>query len=163
MNQSRGGDTVSQGGTTSATTAIGNHDLSHENRSGHSGHENFHNISGGVTNQNSGSANAFGDQSHKSTSDRERTPTGPGGPDAYGQQPTSWREDHGQPNQLLTDKAMNKAIEGAEAEGDGKQKDPYYFTFFNEKNESGKGGEAISNTQPRNYQGAGDNSLLDVS
>jgi hypothetical protein len=163
MNQSRGGDTVSQGGTTSATTAIGNHDLSHENRSGHSGHENFHNISGGVTNQNSGSANAFGDQSHKSTSDRERTPTGPGGPDAYGQQPTSWREDHGQPNQLLTDKAMNKAIEGAEAEGDGKQKYPYYFTFFNEKNESGKGGEAISNTQPRNYQGAGDNSLLDVS
>ena len=153
MNQSRGGDTVSQGGTTSATTAIGNQDLSHENRSGHSGHENFHNISGGVTNQNSGSGNAFGDQSHKSTSDRERTPTNPGGAEAYNQQPTSWREDQGQPNQnaLLSDKVMNKAIEAAEAEGDGKQKDPYYFTFFNEKNETSKAGEAISNTQPRNY------------
>ena len=153
MNQSRGGDTVSQGGTTSATTAIGNHDISHENRSGHSGHENFHNISGGVTNQNSGSGNSFGDQSHKSTSDRERTPTNPGWPEAYNQQPTSWREDQGQPNQnaLLTDKVMNKANEAAEADGDGKQKDPYYFTFFNEKNETSKAGEANSNTQPRNY------------
>jgi hypothetical protein len=46
---------------------------------------------------------------------------------------------------------MNKAIEAAEAEGDGKQKDPYYFTFFNEKNETSKTGEANSNTQPRNY------------
>jgi len=150
MNQSRGGDTVSQGGTTSATTAIGNHDLSHENRSGHSGHENFHNISGGG-NQHSGSGNAFGDQSHKSISDRERTPTN-NVPEQY--QPTSWREDQGQPNQnaLLNDKAMNKAMEAAEAEGDGKQKDPYYFTFFNEKNETSKAGEANSNTQPRNYQ-----------
>jgi len=91
MNQSRG-DTASQGGTTSATTAIGNHDLSHENRSGHSGHENFHNISGGGGNQNSGSGNAFGDQSHKSTSDRERTPTN-NVPEHYQNQPTSGRVD----------------------------------------------------------------------
>ena len=120
MNQSRG-DTASQGGTTSATTAIGNHDLSHENRSGHSGHENFHNISGGG-NQHSGSGNAFGDQSHKSISDRERTPTN-NNPENYQPhtQSTSRREDQGQPNQnaLLNDKAMNKAMEAAEADGDG--------------------------------------------
>ena len=46
---------------------------------------------------------------------------------------------------------MNKAMEAAEADGDGKPKDPYYFTFFNEKNETRKAGEANSNTQPRNY------------
>lgn len=67
MLQSRGGDTVSQGGTTNATTAIGNQDLSYENRSGHSGNDR------GI--QNSNSNNAFGDASNKSISDRERTPT----------------------------------------------------------------------------------------
>ena len=44
FNQSRAGDTTSQGGTTSATTAIGNQDINHENRSGLSGHENIHYI-----------------------------------------------------------------------------------------------------------------------
>ena len=59
---------------TSATTAIGNQD---ENRSGHSGHENPHNVSGGAHHQHSNSGNGVfgGDQSHKSISDRERTPT----------------------------------------------------------------------------------------
>lgn len=59
---------------TSATTAIGNHD---ENRSGHSGHENPNNVSGGGHHQHSNSGNGVfgGDQSHKSISDRERTPT----------------------------------------------------------------------------------------
>ena len=50
-----------------------------ENRSGHSGHENAHNISGSgaVHHQHSNSGNGVfgGDQSHKSISDRERTPT----------------------------------------------------------------------------------------
>lgn len=46
--QSRGGDISSLGGITSATTAFGNGDgISHENRSGHSYHENPNNISGG--------------------------------------------------------------------------------------------------------------------
>lgn len=144
-----GGDTVSQGGTTSATTAIGNHDLSQENRSGHSGHDNFHNISGGgnAHHQHSGSANGFGgDQSHKSISDRERTPTNQD--NHY--QPTSWREDGAQTKQnaLLNDKVANKSKEAGETDGDGKQKDPYYFTFFNEKNETNKG-DVGQNTQPR--------------
>ena len=75
------GDTTSQGGTTSATTAIGNQGgVSDENRSGYSGHENPHSTSGGGGNahhQHSGSGNGVfgGDHSHKSISDRERTPT----------------------------------------------------------------------------------------
>ena len=55
----------SQGGMTSATTAIGNQDgISHENRSGHSGHD----ISRG------GHRNGVfaGDTSHKSISDNEK-------------------------------------------------------------------------------------------
>ena len=63
------GDTTSQGGTTSATTAVGNQD-SHENRSGHSGHENPNNISG-----NPGHGALVGDNSHHSVSDNEKTPT----------------------------------------------------------------------------------------
>ena len=104
---SRGGDSTSQGGITSATTAIGNQDgISHENRSGHSGHDN----SGHGVNQHS--AGMFGaDQSHKSISDRERTPTNR---DASGRQDA--KQDEG-----------------------GVKKDPYYFTFFNEKNEKEKG------------------------
>jgi hypothetical protein len=30
---------------------------------------------------------------------------------------------------------LNNKMEAGETEGDTKQKDPYYFTFFNEKNE----------------------------
>ena len=71
INQSRGGDTTSQGGMTSATTAIGQDAMTQENRSGHSGHDK-HDVSNG-----GGSGNGVfgGDQSHKSISDRERTPT----------------------------------------------------------------------------------------
>jgi hypothetical protein len=32
--------------------------------------------------------------------------------------------------------------------GDGPKKDPYYFTFFNEKNEGEKGGEKKRNYEP---------------
>ena len=53
----------SQGGLTSATTAIGNQDgISHENRSGHSGND--------ISRQHN---NVFGgDLSHKSISDNEK-------------------------------------------------------------------------------------------
>lgn len=71
--QSRGGDISSLGGITSATTAFGNGD----DRSGHSYHENPNNISGGNNGGNnySYSGNGILDQSHKSISDKERTPT----------------------------------------------------------------------------------------
>lgn len=73
FNQSRAGDTTSQGGTTSATTAIGNQDINHENRSGLSGHENIHYI--GSNGQNhSPNNNNVGDVSNKSMSDHQRTP-----------------------------------------------------------------------------------------
>jgi hypothetical protein len=68
MNQPYRGDTRSQGGITSATTAVDNNN-SNENRSGHSGHENPNNISGGHQ-----PSNFAGDNSH-SISDHERTPT----------------------------------------------------------------------------------------
>lgn len=70
INQPYRGDTRSQGGITSATTAV-DHNNSHENRSGHSGHENPNNISGGPHQHPSTFA---GDNSH-SISDHERTPT----------------------------------------------------------------------------------------
>lgn len=69
MQQPYRGDTRSQGGITSATTAVGNQD-SHENRSGHSGHENPNNISGGHK-----PSLYVGDHSNHSVSDNERTPT----------------------------------------------------------------------------------------
>jgi len=73
--QSRGGDNSSLGGITSATTAFGNNDgISHENRSGHSIHDNSNNHSGGNYNNNysySGNGIFNGDQSHKSISDKE--------------------------------------------------------------------------------------------
>ena len=76
--QSRGGDISSLGGITSATTAFGNNDgISQENRSG------YHEIPGHNGGQNpsnnnysySGNGIFVGDQSHKSISDKERTPT----------------------------------------------------------------------------------------
>lgn len=67
------GDTTSQGGITSATTAVGNQD-SHENRSGHSGHENPNNISGNNGYQHSVSGNGVFVGDH-SVSDHEKTPT----------------------------------------------------------------------------------------
>ena len=71
-NFSKAGDTTSQGGTTSATTAIGNSDVNHENRSGLSGHENnYINVGQG---QYPSSNNFGGDNSHKSMSDHQITP-----------------------------------------------------------------------------------------
>lgn len=54
LKQSRGGEISSQGGITSATTALGNQDgsISNENRSGYSGHENPNNVKNGVNNPN---------------------------------------------------------------------------------------------------------------
>jgi len=128
--QSRGGDISSQGGITSATTALGNQDgISQENRSGHSGHENPNNISGGGTfanhqYSNSGNGIFVGDQSHKSISDRERTPT-------------HTKEKQNNNNNLMI---KEKGIDANDAENNansanGKGKNPYYFTFFNEKND----------------------------
>lgn len=121
-----GGDTTSQGGITSATTAIGNLD---ENRSGHSGHG--HNMGGGGAHHehsNSGNGVFGGDQSHKSISDRERTPTNK-------DQNSSRRDDGANTNALLSERTADKLKEGA---ANSKQKDPYYFTFFNEKNEENR-------------------------
>ena len=124
INQSRG-DTTSQGGMTSATTAFGQ-DQTQENRSGHSGHE-PHNISNG-----GGSGhNVFGgDQSHKSISDREKTPTN------KDNQHSSRREDAKNTNAMLSGNTNDRLME--EAKATGQKKDPYYFTFFNEKNEGSK-------------------------
>ena len=41
----------------------------------------------------------------------------------------------GNSNLLLSESTNNKLREGAAMTANGKQKDPYYFTFFNEKNE----------------------------
>lgn len=72
-NQSRAGDTTSQGGTTSATTAIGNQESNHENRSGLSAHDNSNYISVG-NGQNQTPSHVNGDVSNKSMSDHQITP-----------------------------------------------------------------------------------------
>lgn len=144
--QSRGGDISSLGGITSATTAFGNNDgISQENRSGHSYHENPTTSGGTYTNNNnysySGNGIFVGDQSHKSISDKERTPT------------------HGtEPKVLPTHLKINNKKEAAQPPAEdeegpntnscnSKGKNPYYFTFFNEKNDqpantSGEAAEA---------------------
>ena len=107
INQSRG-DTTSQGGMTSATTAFGQDQMTQENRSGHSGHE-PHNISNG-----GGSGhNVFGgDQSHKSISDREKTPTN------KDNQHSSRREDAQQnTNAMLSGSTNDRLVEEAKATG----------------------------------------------
>jgi len=63
--QSRGGDTISQGGLTSATTHVNGDGYSNENRSRQSGPENQPQNHAAFSNINS----------HISISDRERTPT----------------------------------------------------------------------------------------
>lgn len=73
--QSRGGDISSLGGITSATTAFGNNDgISQNDISGY--HQNA-NMQPSTNNNYSYSGNGIfvGDQSHKSISDKERTPT----------------------------------------------------------------------------------------
>jgi hypothetical protein len=129
--QSRGGDISSLGGITSATTAFGNNDgISQENRSG------YHEIpghNGANANNNysySGNGIFVGDQSHKSISDKERTPT-------HGQEPKQFLKMNN--NNKKETNASIAAAEDDEAHntnsGEGKGKNPYYFTFFNEKNE----------------------------
>jgi len=76
--QSRGGDISSLGGITSATTAFGNNDgISQNDRSGQ--YDNPPgmqvNTNNNINYQYSGNGIFVGDQSHKSISDKERTPT----------------------------------------------------------------------------------------
>ena len=117
--------------------------------------ENPNNISGGPhapgnSNNNysySGNGIFVGDQSHKSISDKERTPT------------------HGtEPKQLSTQLKINNKkdaspIEDKDEEAlntnscNSKGKNPYYFTFFNEKNDqpSNNGDAAEQQHQERSF------------
>ena len=134
------GDISSLGGITSATTAFGNQDgISQENRSGHSYHENPNNISGGYNPNNnySYSGNGF-DQSHKSISDKERTPK-------HGTELKQGNNNH-------KNKKDTSPIDDDEANDThskhSKGKNPYYFTFFNEKNDQpSNNGDAVETSQ----------------
>ena len=120
--------TESQGGLTSATTAIGNQDgISHENRSGHSGHE----ISrGGQHNGVFG-----GDVSHKSISDHEKN--------------TPKNQQCVQDGFSSIVASINQQVKKEGEDQMDKPKDPYYFTFFNEKNEASQKEEKKMPTKPQ--------------
>jgi hypothetical protein len=153
MKQSRGGDISSQGGLTSATTALGNQQdssISHENRSRTSGIEVYPpNATASFANngfEHSISDKRIGGQQTTPTSKRDdKSASLPREKSHRDKSRSNSHNADGKPSaerKVTTEDAPNEA--GPAQKG----KNPYYFTFFNEKTSDGEKRERAPAEEP---------------